>query len=115
MSRILQSAKERQRENAQREKKKAEQDRRGSRKGAASSQTPAFEQFTKGIGSKLMEQMGYVAGKGLGKEQQGIAAALEAKVRPKNMGMGYKDYTEHKLVDEKKEEKKPSEAKVCTA
>lgn len=48
----------------------------------------AFEKHTKGFGSKMMAKMGFVEGKGLGKDSQGIVNPLLAVRLPKSRGLG---------------------------
>ncbi|PHU11259.1 G-patch domain-containing protein [Capsicum chinense] len=48
----------------------------------------AFEMHTTGFGSKMMAKMGYQEGRGLGKDGQGIAEPIEARQRPKALGLG---------------------------
>lgn len=48
----------------------------------------AFEMHTTGFGSKMMAKMGYQEGRGLGKDGQGISEPIEARQRPKALGLG---------------------------
>jgi len=58
------------------------------------STTPEWEKYSTGIGSKLLQKMGWNAGAGLGKDGSGIVEPIEVKVRPKNQGLSYKGFQE---------------------
>jgi tuftelin-interacting protein 11 len=64
---------------------------------AAHPDVASFEQHTKGIGLKLLQKMNWTPGQGLGRNKQGIAKPLEAKLRPKGMGMGFGGHQESKM------------------
>ncbi|KAF7240762.1 Tuftelin-interacting protein 11 [Varanus komodoensis] len=48
----------------------------------------SWERHTKGIGQKLLQKMGYVPGRGLGKNAQGIITPIEAKQRRGKAAIG---------------------------
>ncbi|CAH8834410.1 unnamed protein product [Trichobilharzia szidati] len=56
---------------------------------SAASGFGAWERHTKGIGMKLLEQMGYEPGKGLGSEGQGIVTPVEAVQRVGKVAVGF--------------------------
>lgn len=51
-----------------------------------------WEKHTKGIGSRLMEKMGYVPGRGLGKEGEGRLEPVQAMVFPPGRSLGKKNF-----------------------
>ena len=50
-----------------------------------------FVQHGKGIGMKLLSQMGWTPGEGIGRHKQGIVAPIEVIVRPKNQAIQEKN------------------------
>ncbi|XP_022222615.2 zinc finger CCCH-type with G patch domain-containing protein [Drosophila obscura] len=82
----------------------------------------AWEQYTRGIGSKLMEKMGYIHGTGLGSEGRGIVTPVSAHILPQGRSLdacmemreaanGDQDYfsVERKLKRDQRRQNKASE------
>ncbi|KAH8393164.1 hypothetical protein KR200_003251, partial [Drosophila serrata] len=82
----------------------------------------AWEEFTRGIGSKLMEKMGYIHGTGLGSDGRGIVTPVSAQILPQGRSLdacmelreaanGDKDYfsVERKLKRAQRRQRKAGE------
>ena len=57
-------------------------------RGAGGDAFGAFERHTSGFGGRMLAQMGFTPGEGLGKEKTGMAEPVEATARAKRLGLG---------------------------
>jgi tuftelin-interacting protein 11 len=48
-----------------------------------------WEKHTKGIGSKLLQKMGWKPGESLGQSGKGLSTPIEARLRPQGLGLGF--------------------------
>ncbi|KAI0042281.1 TFP11-domain-containing protein [Auriscalpium vulgare] len=53
-----------------------------------------FSKLQGSFGARMLEKMGWQAGTGLGSAGEGIVTPVETKLRPKNMGIAFKGFTE---------------------
>jgi tuftelin-interacting protein 11 len=60
----------------------------------SASESAHFRKIEGSFGARMLAKMGWQSGTGLGAESQGIVAPIETKVRPKNMGIAFKGFTE---------------------
>ncbi|GFR47277.1 hypothetical protein Agub_g8964 [Astrephomene gubernaculifera] len=95
--RILEKAQRRLKQEAQAARSEAAQAARRTTTLGADPTFASFEKHTKGIGLKLLEKMGYKPGEGLGRNKQGIARPVEARMRPKGMALGFGEREEPKM------------------
>jgi tuftelin-interacting protein 11 len=70
------------------------QSRMGTRTDKDDVQFAGFEKYSKGIGSKLLQKMGYKKGQGLGVDGSGINVPIDVKLRPSKMGLGHGGFEE---------------------
>ncbi|KAJ3115810.1 hypothetical protein HDU96_011088 [Phlyctochytrium bullatum] len=68
-----------------------------------------FERYSKGVGLKYLQKMGFVPGQGLGKEGRGIAQPIDVKVRPSKMGLGHKGFDERTETVKRDQQKQKSQ------
>ena len=60
----------------------------------SASESLHFRKLEGSFGARMLAKMGWESGTGLGAESKGIVAPIETKVRPKNMGIAFKGFTE---------------------
>jgi len=54
----------------------------------------SFEKNGSGFGSRMLQKMGWVKGRAIGKSAQGVVNPIEARLRPTGLGLGFGGYHE---------------------
>ena len=60
----------------------------------STSESAHFRKLESSFGARMLAKMGWEAGTGLGAEARGIVVPIETRVRPKNMGIAFRGFTE---------------------